>query len=321
MSTPLWVGVLRQLRKRRKHGASETSLTRALGITPTGLGRELLILEQRGYEITRDVRGRVTLGVEGPLCVQELQGAVRGHLVCRSVQVVESVSSTQDVARKEAGRTDVGGVVVFAEHQTKGRGRFGREWTSPAGKNLLFSVMLRLPHAQPSSSLVTVTASVAVCECLFAGMNLPAQIRWPNDILLADRKVAGILVERTSPRGRPAAYLVGIGMNVNEAPTGLANATSIRELAGLPVDRTELALEMLRRLEGWYQRLDEGDEEEIAEHWRRHSSTLGRRITLSSKGKTFTGRVLHISPSEGLTIQMDDSLPMTFRPEQTTLVV
>ena len=320
MSTPLWVALLRQIRKRRPRPVLPDTLARALDVSPASLARELNFLRQRGYDISTDSRDRLTLSTDGPLCAQELQASLRGHLVCRSVQVFPELPSTQDALRKEAARSDVGGFVVFAEHQTRGRGRFGRSWLSPPGKNLLFSVLLRLPHAQPTPFLVTVTASVALCEALFEGINLPAQIRWPNDILLADRKVAGILVERTTPRDRPPAYLVGIGLNVNLSPPDVEAATSIAELLGASLDRTPLALELLRRLETWYQRLDDAEDEEIAEHWRRHSCTLGRRITLMSNGKTFTGRVLHISPSEGLTIQMDDSLPMTFRPEQTTLV-
>ncbi len=317
---PLWLQLLIQLRNRRPRPVRPATLARALDVTPAILTRELAILARHGCTVLTDATGRLALPPDTPLFAPELQAALRGHLVSRSVQVHPEVQSTQDLVRKEAARTDVGGLVVFAESQRQGRGRFGRTWVSPPGQNLLFSILLRLPRVQPSPSLVTITASVALCECLFEDLNLPSQIRWPNDILLADRKVAGILVERTAPRATPPAYLVGIGINVNLAPPAMDTATSISELLGAPMDRTTLALNVLRRLEHWYQLLDDRDEDEIAEHWRRHSSTLGRRVTLLSRGKTFTGRVLDISPAEGLTIQMDDSLPMTFRPEQTTLV-
>ena len=319
MSAPVWVKLLVQLRKRRARPVLPDTIARALDITPTVLRREITLLTQRGHEIVADKRGRLTLSAEGPLSAQELQSSVRGHLVCRSIQVHRELASTQDAIRKEAGGTDVGGVVVFAERQRRGRGRFGRTWLSAAGENLLFSILLRFPHVEASPSVVTVTASVALCECLFGWMNLPAQIRWPNDILLAGRKVAGILVERTRPRGRPPAYIVGIGLNVNSAPK-LETATSIRDITGSAVDRTPLASELLRRLQDWYQLVDDGHDDEVAEHWRRHSSTLGRRITLMSRRRRFSGRVLDMSPAEGLTIQLDNSLPMTFRPEEATLV-
>ena len=319
MSAPLWAGLLLELRRRPDHSATVRTLARSLSTTPSSIENELDALRERGYEVAGDGRGRLVLSIDSRLCAEEIQAAVHGHLVNRRIHVLDEVTSTQDVARRHAGQTDAGGLVFFAEHQTAGHGRFGRSWQSPSGRNLLFSVVLRFPHQPADPSLVTVTASVAVCEALFESMNLPVQIKWPNDVLLADRKVAGVLVEQTRPRRRAPAYLVGIGLNVNAAPD-LPEAISLAEFVHRPVDRTLVACELLDRLETWYRRADAGESDDIVEHWRRHSSTLGRRITLMSAGRRYTGRVLDMDLVHGLSIQTDTASILTFRPEKATLL-
>jgi len=149
-------------------------------------------------------------------------------------------------------------------------------------------------------------------------LNLPARIRWPNDIILAGRKFSGILVERTQPKRYPAAFILGVGINVNSQPT-LKDATSLAVVSGAELDRLSLVRELLRSLDGWFEEVSRGHTELVGNHWRRFSSTLGTRITIVRGRARFTGRVVDISHRLGVTLELDDGLHMTFRGEQVTV--
>jgi BirA family biotin operon repressor/biotin-[acetyl-CoA-carboxylase] ligase len=157
---------------------------------------------------------------------------------------VESCESTQllvDTSLPE-------GAVVVADHQTAGRGRMGRSWEAPPGKALLFSVLLKPPAARrlPELSLV---AGVAVADALERLLGLAVQIKWPNDVMLRRRKVAGCLAE-----ARDGAVVLGIGVNVDQTDAELLEgAGSIRTLTGRPVDREELLATILDDLSNRYE--------------------------------------------------------------------
>jgi len=310
--------LLMLLRACGENGRAAWQIARELGIDRERVAEEVAKLAEAGFRVRQHRRRRWSLEAGGPLVAEELRHDLGTHHFGRRMIVLSETPSTQDAARAEAAKSARSGTVVFAETQTRGRGRFRREWTSTPGKDLTFSTVLRAPHHELNPSLVTVTASVAVCETLVETLNLPARIKWPNDVILADRKVAGILVERTQPKERPPAFILGIGINVNGAPP-LKAATSLGEVSGEDVDRTTLARALLRSLDAWFDEAQRGHTEMIANHWRRFSSTLGTRITLIRSGHRFTGRVVDISHQLGLTLQLDDGLTMTFRGEQVTL--
>jgi BirA family transcriptional regulator, biotin operon repressor / biotin---[acetyl-CoA-carboxylase] ligase len=248
----------------------------------------------------------------------EIRKDLKTKVIGRRVVVLAEAASTQDEAKAEAATSSRSGTVIFAEAQTRGRGRFQRVWQSEPGKDLTFSVVLRAPHAEVSPSLLTVTASVAVCETVVQTASLPAEIKWPNDVLIRGRKVAGILVERTQPKFQPTAFILGIGLNVNSTPA-LATASSLSAEAGEEFDRVTLAKELLRELDYWFEEARLGNVELIAERWRKRSATMGRRITLIRAGKRISGRVIDISPAAGLTLELDSGKTETFKGEHVTV--
>jgi len=248
----------------------------------------------------------------------EIRKDLKTKVIGRRVVVLAEAASTQDEAKAQAATSPRSGTVIFADAQTRGRGRFRRVWQSEPGKDLTFSVVLRAPHHEVNPSLVTVTASVAVCEAVVQSAKIPAEIKWPNDVLVGGKKLAGILVERTSPRFQPPAFILGIGLNVNSKPP-LATATSLSAEAGREFDRVTLARELLRELDYWFEEAMLGNVGLIAEHWRLRSATLGMRITLIRAGRRISGRVLDISPAAGLTLQLDNGKTETFKGEQVTV--
>lgn len=195
---------------------------------------------------------------------------------------LEEVDSTQNAARAlaEAGAPE--GSVVWAEHQTHGRGRLGRSWIDERGAALLISVILRPDPRSSQLPQISLLAGVAVAEAVHKESGLPVMLDWPNDLLIQGRKVAGILAESFPPGERPAV-VVGIGVNVNQTrfPEELAGrATSLTLEAGHPFDRERLLRVLLERLELWYRRWGTEGFGPVRNAWRQAARTLGQRVVV-----------------------------------------
>ena len=164
-----------------------------------------------------------------------------------------TVTSTNDLAREAARRSWPDRSVFVADYQTAGRGRLGRAWTVPPRAGLLFSVLLRPGRDGAPPHTYTMLASVAVCEAIERLLALEPAIKWPNDVIVDGRKVAGILAEATDD-GAKRTIVVGIGINVNlddETLAALPNATSLTRAAGWPVHRGDLLVIVLERMHVW----------------------------------------------------------------------
>jgi BirA family biotin operon repressor/biotin-[acetyl-CoA-carboxylase] ligase len=177
------------------------------------------------------------------------------------------------------------GVVVLAEAQSRGRGRLGRKWTSPAGKGLWFSVLLR-PDMRPQAvTQLTVAAATALARAVRQHTGLTPEIKWPNDILLRGRKLAGILTELSAELDQVKHVILGIGLNVNLAasdfPPDLRKlATSLLLETGKPQRRADVAAAILRELDRDYGRLRQRRFAELAGEWAAQCTTIGRRVRI-----------------------------------------
>jgi BirA family biotin operon repressor/biotin-[acetyl-CoA-carboxylase] ligase len=219
-----------------------------------------------------------------------------------------SVSSTSDAAAVLAERGGAEGLVVVANAQTAGRGRFGRGWSSPPGAGLYVSVILR-PKVEVVP-MVTIAAGVAVAEGIQKATGLRCALKWPNDLYVGVRKVAGILAEATTTTGDMAAvqYLVlGFGINVmpaNYPPEVAVRATSLEEELGRGVDRALVLAESLVALAQRYADLGQGRSPAVIAEWRvRALMTFGRRVRLESAGAPLEGVVEDIDEAGALIVQ------------------
>lgn len=217
-----------------------------------------------------------------PLSAPRLRRALVDAGVWRAVEVVERTSSTNADLAAAARNGEAAGLVLLAEEQTSGRGRLERRWEAPPRACILGSVLIR-PATPPSSwPLVGLLAGVAVAEAIRSVVELPAVLKWPNDVLLSGRKVAGILAERVDD-----ALVVGIGVNVSVRADELAvpTATSI-VLAGGVGDRESLAKETFRalgrRLAGWVEA--NGAAAAILPAYREICDTIGRDVVVELPG-------------------------------------
>jgi BirA family transcriptional regulator, biotin operon repressor / biotin---[acetyl-CoA-carboxylase] ligase len=191
------------------------------------------------------------------LRAEKLRG---GLIIGREVIVLEKTESTNDVIREMAGGDWPEGLCVFAEHQTAGRGQRGNRWESAAGKGLWFSILLRPRIDIRDSTRLTIWVAQTIARTLQEQFNFPASVQLPNDICVHDRKIAGVLVEMQAQPGAPHVAVVGIGLNVNHAPSDFPDelreqATSLAMVRGSRLDRHLLALSLLRNLDRTYAEL------------------------------------------------------------------
>ncbi|MCK4389663.1 MAG: biotin--[acetyl-CoA-carboxylase] ligase [Desulfobacterales bacterium] len=213
--------------------------------------------------------------------------AIKEHLGTRwlgqqAIYCFDVVESTNTEANRLARQGAPEGTLIVADAQTRGRGRLGRSWVSPPGGGLYVSMILR-PACRPDwFPRLTLTGGVAVASAI-QQTGMRPQLKWPNDILIAGRKVGGILTEAVFHKRRIDFAILGIGINVNterhELPISLRNvATSLRLSLGEPVSRIHLFQILLQQLEQWYEFFCAGDFETILKIWSAFDTTLGRVV-------------------------------------------
>jgi BirA family biotin operon repressor/biotin-[acetyl-CoA-carboxylase] ligase len=211
------------------------------------------------------------------------------------------VPSTQDLAREAAQKRGGIGTVILAESQSAGRGRSGRSWVSSSG-GLYFTAVLR-PSSRPG--LIPLMAGVAVAEAIRRLTGLGAELKWPNDILMGRRKVAGVLAE-TVWRGDEALYtLLGIGLNINNIlPEDLPQATTLSKELGREVDAESLLSVLLGEIGVWSERLDESLDG-VLDAWRDLSANLGKKVdVVDSTGELIRGVAVDVDLDGALLVDV-----------------
>lgn len=236
------------------------------------------------------------------------------------VIVYSRTSSTNDVAAEYARNKKNDGLAVFAEEQTAGRGRAGNKWVSGRGDSILCSIVLT--DCNCSGEVLPLTCAVAVAEAVGRVGGGEARIKWPNDVRLNDKKVAGILVESKKQKGGNV-YIIGIGINChhNKAAFGAelrTAATSIDIESGTVCDRISLAKRLLCSLEHWLEEAEK-DSRKVIRRWKRLSVLLGQRVRVVFKGREFGGNCIGIDPEKGLIVQLDRGGVRMFDAAHTTI--
>jgi BirA family biotin operon repressor/biotin-[acetyl-CoA-carboxylase] ligase len=276
---------------------SGVELSERLGITRAAIWARIEELRRLGYEIEASPhRGYRLIGAPDLLHADDLLARLGPtKVVGRDLRVFQETTSTSDVIEQLAQAGVKEGVVVFAEAQTKGRGRLGRTWVSPAGKGLWFSVLLRPALRPQEATQLTVVAATALARAVEAQTGLTPEIKWPNDLLLRGRKAAGILTELHADLDHIKSAILGVGLDVNQSakefpPELRQQATSLCVESGHSWDRAALAVAILRELDRDYDRLNRGEFAALAEEWAARCTTLGRNISIRRGGRCLEGR-------------------------------
>jgi len=289
----------------RRFGIEE--LASVSGLVPADLHAVLSQLRGSGHELDLSADG-VQLGTDIRLNAHLIERGLRTRRVGKSVICFEEVGSTNDVGFDLALESNSDGTVVLAESQRSGRGRMNRRWVSPFGKNILLSVLLIDTEERLGHGALTIAAGLAVAQGIEDTADLPVELKWPNDVMIAGRKTAGVLVELRRVHHVPTV-VIGIGINTNASPPDDqvdGPVTSIADELGHPVDRIVIVRSVLRRLDEWIERIERGDLDQLRETWVSRCAMLSERITVLHKNARFVGRALDISPLEGVILQTDD---------------
>ena len=262
-------------------------------------GQKLEFSPAGGVRLPRPVR-------LAPVLIERGLGIRR---VGRSVLCFDEVGSTNDVALDAMRQAGGDGLVVLAESQRSGRGRQGRRWVCPPGSGILMSVLLIDPPGRdrPRSDAMTIAAGLALAEAVEMSAGLACGLKWPNDVLLEGAKLAGVLAE-TRTVGGVSATVIGIGVNVNDAPPAEAvdrPATYLADHLAGPVERVEVVRALLMRLDEWVCRVEAGQLDELHRGFLARCRMINERVTIRCGGRLHTGRVLDVDPLGGLVLCYD----------------
>lgn len=236
--------------------------------------------------------------------------------------VFKSTSSTNDIAWEYSSNKANNGLAVFSEQQTNGRGRMGNKWLSTPGQSLLCSIVLTNSKVKPQ--LLTLGCAVAIAETIQNCCQIETRIKWPNDVIIAGKKIAGILLESRISKGK-SDYVIGIGINCHQDEAFFTKqklqmpATSIDIESKNVIDRNQLAAKLLSDLDKWID-IAVSDGEKILERWKQLSSQIGHRITVKFNKQQFEGNCIGVDPVKGIILQLDNGGVRMFEAAQTTIV-
>jgi len=325
------------LRERRSQPVPAEELCAALNLTPQRLAREIDDLTRCGFVIENHPMQGLHLAAAPPsLIAEELSHGLALRHVGRPsrasgsndrVRCVESAASTNDLAWEAAagGRDASDGLAVLAEYQTGGRGRRGNRWLAPPHTCVLCSVVAWLPATSGHAALLTRASALATALAIEDQTGAGVGIKWPNDVVVEDRKVGGILVEARPVAGESGPVVIGIGINCTQGPQAfpaeIRPAVASLKMLCEEVDRTLLARSLLVRLDEVLGRMAVPDgADAIARDAAARCRTLGRRITVQEEGTTYTGEVVDLDTDYGLILRLREGGMRTF-PAMTTHVV
>ncbi len=244
----------------------------------------------------------------------KIRGGLNTRYVGFKIIVYKSTSSTNDIAAEYAKNKNNNGLTVFAEEQTAGRGRASNKWLTGKSDSLLCSVVLTGCVIKPE--LLSLACAVAVAEAI--GNN--AKIKWPNDIILNGKKIAGILLESKTYKTH-TAYVIGIGINCHQTnfhPELQKTATSIDIETGSFTDRINLAKRLLSSLEHRLETAGQNTKETL-DKWHQLSIQIHHRVSLIHNRRNFSGNCIGIDPEKGLIVQLDAGLVRFFDAAHTTI--
>jgi BirA family transcriptional regulator, biotin operon repressor / biotin---[acetyl-CoA-carboxylase] ligase len=230
---------------------------------------------------------------------------VRRQLPGRNISFFESITSTMHEAATMAAAGCPSGTAVVAEEQTAGQGRHGHAWHSEPGAGLYTSVVLRLPLSSDTLPVLTLTLGLAAAEAISRATDLQPDLRWPNDVMLGEKKTAGILVQLVD-----SVAIAGLGINVNHPsfPPEIANeATSLRLVSGRPHSREDLFVGLLQSIDSFTHMLVEGGRQPIIDLFSRHSTYVtGKRVRVDQPGGAIEGTTAGLDPGGFLKLRNAD---------------
>lgn len=296
--------VLQYLRKSTGDVSGE-ELSERLGISRTAVWKAVNALREEGYEIASATRrGYRLLKEPDRIDAEDLLQNLDTQFLGKEIQVFKEIDSTNEEVKRQALRGARDGLVIVSEEQNGGKGRLGRAWNSPSGTGLYFSFLLRPEHIPEPLTNATLLAGLGVVRALRRVWGLDAKIKWPNDVVIGNKKVCGILTEMAAEIDKVQYIVPGIGINVgNESfPDELAaKATSMLMELGKPVKRSDVLLAALEELDQLFIK-----KEFPLKEYSDLCVSLHKKVRYTRGLKSYTGMAFAIAPSGELMVRSDE---------------
>ncbi len=240
------------------------------------------------------------------LSAEAIRARLQTRLLGRELHYYDEIGSTNDEAVRLARAGAPDGALVIADHQVAGKGRLGRRWFAPPGSALLLTLLLRPPLAPTLAQRGTMVCTLGAVRAIAALTGVPAQIKWPNDLVVQGRKLGGVLTELGPvTAGRLDYMVVGMGLNVNLAPADLPETmtppTSLLAETGVPASRLALLARLLAEIEALYLPLRAGWSPHEA--WRAALATIGQAVQVGTVDEVISGQAVDVTDSGALVVQ------------------
>ena len=302
--------VLAYLKKTNDY-VSGDHMSSNMGISRTAIWKYINHLEQLGYTISK-LKGKGYRLATSPdkLFAWEIEQHLNTEVIGKKVIYKDELDSTNTFAFKLALGGEPEGTCIIAETQKTGKGRLGRKWFSPVGKNLYMSVVLR-PHIPPSRVYpITFLSSLAVYDTIKALTDVEPILKWPNDVLVAGKKVCGTLIELSTEADMIRFVIVGIGFNINmgehEVDEEIKDkATSLLMQTKKPFERSMVCGILLTNLERYYTIFRKQGSEEICSMWEDRAKIKGKYLEITQMGETYKGISEGIDRDGGILLSID----------------
>jgi len=305
--------LLHHLKDAAHQWVSGEELSHRLGISRTAVWKQINNLKAEGHQILSAPKKGYHLEQMADLITAEEMAATLKTLVMGrpAVHVLKKTDSTNLQAKRMAAQGAAEGTLVVADTQTEGRGRRGRNWHSPSGRNIYASLVLRPQLAPSQAPQITLMTAVALARTLRASAALDAKIKWPNDVMVGGKKIAGILTEISADMDAVDYVVVGFGINVNtrqhEMPEEIAPiATSIYSEKASETSRTNLLCDLLESYEMAYDLLNAQGFGPVMQQWRSMTDIIGRRVHVDVMDTRYTGRVETVNDDGVLILREDE---------------
>jgi BirA family transcriptional regulator, biotin operon repressor / biotin---[acetyl-CoA-carboxylase] ligase len=290
---------------------SGEALAGQLEMTRPAVWKYITQLKEEGFRIeSQPGKGYRLQAVPDILYPDLIRQEIKPRLFGQKIFHFLRTDSTNSRARFLAADGAVEGTLLVAEYQEKGKGRLDRQWQSPSGKNLLFSLILRPDWPPQQAFYGTVLASVSLCRTIKEVAGVEAGIKWPNDLYTGEKKLAGILTEFATDPDRIEYMIIGIGINCNWAPPKPLPegqpATSLMKETGHKISRLRLLTRFLKNAETLYEKAKIEGVGLLREEWNRYSLVNNRRVTISNNQKAWTGIGQGIDDLGALILRLDN---------------
>jgi BirA family biotin operon repressor/biotin-[acetyl-CoA-carboxylase] ligase len=293
---------------------SGETISNELGITRSAVWKHINELRMMGYDISSSQKGGYKLtSTSSKLLPYEIHKKLQTRFIGKKMRYLENTPSTIWVGKQICSEGDVDkmhGMVIIAEEQTGGIGRMGRAWVSPSG-GIWVTVVLK-PHIPIDRVfMITMAGSVAVARAIRREFDLGALIKWPNDVFIGNKKVAGLLLELSAEADTVHYCLLGMGIDVNVPLNQFSLAlqkdiTSISAELGHEVDRASFLARILKEFENHYLLIESEEYDTIIREWKSLSCTLDRRVDIRTLKNSFSGEAVDIDEYGALIIRKDN---------------